>query len=446
MKCLQLRIYPTNEQQEIFNEWMDTSRYIYNLSLEKINKKELPSKLQEIRKALTTKVTRTTNPEFSILSDRIRELKKQIKEATKASDDPDVSILKQEIKNICATKNALPKVSNDHVPDWIKNTPKSVLDTSINDVCLSMKTGFSNLKSGLVKFFKLKYRRKLGQQTIGFEKKQVQISKGKLYICKQLLGGQSINIGKYNKNIKLDFNHECRLSKFNGKFFLNIPISTPIVRDLKRKGKDVPLRYCGVDPGVRDFMTTCGSEGFKEYKQTYKFQRKMFILNNKIKFLKYRRCNNYFDNPLPFTNKRFGVRKRSLNKREAKKSNLVKEFHHQVSSQMLKHNDVIFYGDIKSHGIVSGGKNKTLNKMMNDLKFYQFKQVLLQKAKSMKDKFVYCVNEAYTTKTCSSCGYINYPKKSKIYKCMSCLKVVGRDTNASKNILMKGIQIYFPEE
>ena len=29
---------------------------------------------------------------------------------------------------------------------------------------------------------------------------------------------------------------------------------------------------------------------------------------------------------------------------------------------------------------------------------------------------------------------------------MSCLKVVGRDTNASKNILMKGIQIYFPEE
>jgi transposase len=56
-----------------------------------------------------------------------------------------------------------------------------------------------------------------------------------------------------------------------------------------------------------------------------------------------------------------------------------------------------------------------------------------------KGKCVSLVNESFTTQTCSFCGNINKPGCSKIYSCVSCKIKTGRDVNASKNILMKGI-------
>ena len=74
-----------------------------------------------------------------------------------------------------------------------------------------------------------------------------------------------------------------------------------------------------------------------------------------------------------------------------------------------------------------------------NLKLYKFKQRLLFKAEE-KNKKVFEVKEHYTTKTCSFCGSLNNPEKSKIYECKSCNIKIGRDINASKNILMKGIK------
>jgi transposase len=81
---------------------------------------------------------------------------------------------------------------------------------------------------------------------------------------------------------------------------------------------------------------------------------------------------------------------------------------------------------------------KNINRACNDLKFYIFKERLLYKA-STKNKYVICVNEAYTTQTCSYCDKINKPKASKIYYCSNYNIHMGRDVNAAKNILMKGI-------
>ena len=109
---------------------------------------------------------------------------------------------------------------------------------------------------------------------------------------------------------------------------------------------------------------------------------------------------------------------------------------------MVKNNDFIMHGDIKSHDIVSHGKKykykRDLNRNFNDLKFYLFKQRLEYKAK-LKNKKVFLVNEAYTTQTCSFCGNKYKPGVSRIYKCSNCKRNIGRDVNAAKNILMKGI-------
>ena len=116
----------------------------------------------------------------------------------------------------------------------------------------------------------------------------------------------------------------------------------------------------------------------------------------------------------------------------------MNELHWKTITHLLKTNDFLFYGDIKSHNIVKNGKNKTLNTNMNNLKFFEFKQRLLFKAIE-KGKKVFEIKEPYTTKTCSFCGVLNNPEKSKIYECQSCMRKIGRDVNASKNMLLKGI-------
>ena len=99
----------------------------------------------------------------------------------------------------------------------------------------------------------------------------------------------------------------------------------------------------------------------------------------------------------------------------------------------------LIYGDIKSHDIVKNGKNRTLNTSMNNLKFFKFKQRLLFKSIE-RGKKVLEVKEQYTTQTCSFCGSMYKPGLSRVYHCRNCEKNIGRDVNAAKNILMKGIQ------
>ena len=123
---------------------------------------------------------------------------------------------------------------------------------------------------------------------------------------------------------------------------------------------------------------------------------------------------------------------------ERKKEHIVDELHWKTINNIISSNDVIFYGDIKSHNIVKKGKNKSLNKNFNDLKFYVFRERLLYKA-SLNSKMVIKINEAFTTKTCSCCGTMKDVGSSKTYDCDYCKAVLDRDFNASKNILMKGI-------
>ena len=57
----------------------------------------------------------------------------------------------------------------------------------------------------------------------------------------------------------------------------------------------------------------------------------------------------------------------------------------------------------------------------------------------IQNKYVFCINEAYTTQTCSICGKLNKPYASEIYNCSNCNINISRDVNAAKNILMKGL-------
>ena len=125
--------------------------------------------------------------------------------------------------------------------------------------------------------------------------------------------------------------------------------------------------------------------------------------------------------------------------RKKKKKNLVDSLHWDFINDILKNNDIILLGLIKIHNIVKGGQNRKLNRDFCDLKLYLLRQRLLYKA-SISQKKVILVKEHYTTKTCSNCGTLNQEiGSSKIFRCRNCLLSAGRDINASKNILLKGL-------
>ena len=61
---------------------------------------------------------------------------------------------------------------------------------------------------------------------------------------------------------------------------------------------------------------------------------------------------------------------------------------------------------------------------------------------NINKKLIFKVNEAFTSQTCSYCGNITIVGKSLTFNCNYCKKNIGRDINAAKNILIKGILKY----
>ena len=63
---------------------------------------------------------------------------------------------------------------------------------------------------------------------------------------------------------------------------------------------------------------------------------------------------------------------------------------------------------------------------------------LKHKTREIRDSYVLEVNEAYTSKTCSSCGHQHESLRNKdIYECSNCQLKIGRDINASKNVMLR---------
>jgi transposase len=252
----------------------------------------------------------------------------------------------------------------------------------------------------------------------------IKVKDGKIIIGRSyFISEKSAEISMGKKTIKkhknIEVKHDCRLLKKNNEYWLCIPILTEKVLDNPPTFKN----YCGIDPGIRTFMTVFGNQGVVEYEHNEKFIKS---LDTKIKILKSRS---------------FYIHKRKYSKIEKRKENIVDELHWKSIKELLKNNDLLFYGDIKSHNIVRGRKNHSVNRDIMNLKFYKFKERLLEKANE-RNKIVIIVQEHNTTKTCSFCGTINNPEKSKIYHCSNCKVTCGRDLNAAKNILMKGVINY----
>lgn len=430
MKTLKIMIHVNQKQKIIIDDWINTSNYVYNKTLEKI-KKGHKINFMSLRDLLVTNNTKKNSNEYKLFDDKLnklRQAKKDINNKIKKSKNNEIfnkelDIINDKINKINKERRESVKkiksTKNNEIKNWELKTPKEIRASAVNDVCISYKAAFSNLKNNNITNFNLNYRKKKdNNKSITIPKTFIKFEKNKIIIAPKFLKENmyfKINKKTLKKNKIIKIENDVRLKKENNKYYLYIPQEITY-----KNNKNECKNYCGVDPGLRTFMTTFSNSKCYEYKHN---KQKINIKNKELDSLKR-------------SKKR--IRKKALNKRELYKSNLINDIHWKTITHLLNNNDVIFYGDIKSHNIVKHKRYKHINRAFNDLKLYKFKERLLYKA-SIKNKYVILVDEAYTSQTCSYCGKINKPGSSEIYTCKTCNINIGRDINASKNILMKGI-------
>lgn len=427
IKTLKLKLKINHTTKTIINEWLNTSNYVYNKTVAEIKKRKDIVNFIKLRDMFVTNNTKKNNPEYKEITNKLMELNKSkilYKKDTKEYNDiiTKINDEKQKLSNIVKT---LPSEKNTNIKEWELNTPKDIRAGSVKEVCNAHKTAITNLMNGNIKHFTLNYRKKTSNnKSIVIPKTMIKIKDGIITIAPSYLNENAkIEMGKRDKKKykNLIIRNDCKIIKEDNEFYLIVPL----ISDKKKERLD-NTRYCGIDPGERTFMTSFSNEGCYEYEHNSKV---IEILNKKIDQYKKRKFNK------PNIKR---SRKSNIRRLEKRKENIINEIHWKTILHLLKENDYLFYGDIKSHDIVSKGKNHKLNRNLMDLRLYKFKERLLFKAKE-KGKKVYMVNERYTTKTCSFCGKLNNPGCSKIYSCSDCKIKMGRDVNASKNILMKGI-------
>jgi len=405
--------------------------------VEEIYKKKHVVKFELLRDKLVTANTKKYNEEYTKATEEIKRLyvlRNKYKDTLKLfirtrrgslnilKIKQAISVIDENVAKERAKQKVLPVEKNMGIREWELNTPKEVRAGAVDDVCKAMKTGFANLKNGNIKHFRLKYRKRTEpNKCILVPKNCVKNDNGSIEIAPKFFKEHSIfkmGTRTKKKHSSIQINNDTRIIRQRKEYWMVVPV--PVVIQKKKP----PNSYCGIDPGVRTFMTSFGNDGFTEYKHHNETLKK---LDTKIKMMKDKRVKR---------NNR--IRKERIVRLERRKDNLVNELHWKTINHIVANNDFIFYGNINSHNIVKNGKNRTLNRDINNLKLYQFKERLLYKAHQHGNK-VYLVNEAYTSKTCSCCGCITEVGSSKIYTCQGCKRVIDRDVNSGKNLLMKGI-------
>ena len=142
---------------------------------------------------------------------------------------------------------------------------------------------------------------------------------------------------------------------------------------------------------------------------------------------------------------KLSIAQRAKNKKRvkaihAKIKNTRQDLIHKFTSKLVKANNLIVVGKVKSTSFTSS----KLAKSVYDAGWFEIKRQLDYKCANAGCHYIE-VNEAYTTQTCSCCGSRQDSPKGRAdlgiraWFCRSCKTTHQRDVNGAKNILAVGL-------
>ena len=370
LSCNQIEIYPNNYQKDILLKWMDLFIDMYNHTNYFIN-----------------------NNIYDFTNRKIKNNVKDILNFRRLRDN---------------------YIKNKKIECCKNDINKHLLDEAINHCIAKHKSSITNFFGKNIKFFRIRNMKKDRRKKILIIEKGL-FSKKKNGFCVSILGDLN-SLEKIGVNKTSILQYDKHLNKFK----LFVPIEKESI-NLKNRSK------CGIDPGIRTFLTCyskneileIGENSYEKYNINYKKIDKIRELysNRKINYRSF---------------------KKAINKNFDKIKNITKDLHFKVSNFLCKRFNTITIGKISTSSVVLNvnNLNKKSKRCMLSLCHFKFREILEYQCKKFNVK-LNIIDESYTTKMCSNCKELNNIGSSKKYICSKCNLKCDRDINASINIYNK---------
>ena len=398
-KAQKIDIHFTKDQKLIINEWFNASTAMYNDTINFIK--------YQIKNS--GNIYKTVKGVLTLDWIKIRNLLKSNKQHIS---------FRSAFKSNGKTKTCCKKCKICKCNNMIKIHDLDLIIKLASEMYQSALTNFKrkNIKQFRIK--KWKFDRKI--KILKLEK--TNFTSGS--IRKNILG----NVYGYYDGQRFDFksiDNDCTLiyNGFTDKYTLCV------TKQVKKSYNVVQKQIISLDPGIRTFIT--GISENEVIKIGEGSSKKIEHYLKKLDHLKYLMDNKYINN----------MRKKSKEILYQRKiNNFVDEMHWKSIKYLTNNFNTILIGDLSCIGVVKNDKsilNNMNKRICYRLKFFQFRQRLSYKCNSMNINYK-CVDEKYTSMTCSNCGNINYSLgNDKFYDCNNCNKKIDRDVNGARNIYIK---------
>lgn len=178
----------------------------------------------------------------------------------------------------------------------------------------------------------------------------------------------------------------------------------------------------GLDVGLNDFYTDSNNQTVENPRFLRKGERRLKQAQRRVS----RRVKG---------SKNRGKARQILGKRHLKISRQRKDHAIKLARCVVTSNDVVAYEDLRVKNMV---RNHCLAKSINDASWFQFR-VWIEYFGRVFGKITIAVNPQYTSQECSGCGNVVKKTLSTRTHVCQCGCVLGRDHNAARNILSRGL-------
>jgi len=323
--------------------------------------------------------------------------------------------------NWCKPKKTTKRASKT---SWVLETPFEIRDAAMVDLYDGIVTNMKKREKNPRHTFSMSFRSRKDVQTIKIPGKCIKDG----YMFKRSCGSEKLrgfeDWASYKGEVVIQKDR-------SGNFYAYVTEQSHVVPPKVEYPED--LRVVALDPGVRTFNTAVDSKGnVTEFApgdvgRIYRLCHHMDKLQSKA-----------FDKATP-SKRRYNLRK-AWHRAIKKVKDLVMDVRNKTVKHLCKNYDVIFLPEFNTKKMVNRAKRRigkgTARGMMT-WSHYSFKELLKTTALREGTKVV-IVTEEYTSKTCSCCGALHRNLGgSKIFKCPSCRRVMDRDENGARNILLK---------
>lgn len=311
--------------------------------------------------------------------------------------------------NYNKTSAILTQLKKEEATSWLKEVNSQSLQFGLK----ALDTAFQRFFKKVAEFprFHSKFKKnsfRIPQNT--------HIVDGKIVIPKFQEGIKFV----YHRKIDGEIKFSTISKEPSGKYFISITVEME-VKTLATRNKIV-----GIDIGVKDLVICSDKTVFTNPKYTNRYQT---IL---------KKLQQHHSRKQKGSNNKNKARIK-VAKIHAKISNSRKDNINKITTSLAKNNDVIVMESLRPKNMV---KNRKLSKCISDASFGEIRRQLEYKAIWYGRAIVNIGTFYPSSKTCSSCGFINQnlTLADRSWECPQCATKLDRDFNASINILQEGIR------